>query len=228
MAARHRPPRAPRAGASDLQPWLKEIETTIGLPEAEQLAIAERLLDWTTRNIQLDALPPMPKDPLATAGTAETLLPALRGELGPGYGHLPLEILLYGHGDAQERARIFILLCRQAGIDAVMLGFQSEQSTARRGWLPAVLWAASSICSTRRWGCRFLGRKGRESRRSTRSTRTRSFCEQLDVEGLPPYPVTESDLKQGVYGDDRCASRRRSRGGCSSCKRRCRPRRGWP
>src|SRR5689334_24237710 len=47
-----------------LRPWLKEVEASVGLPEAEQLAAAERLLDWTTRNIQLDPLPAMPKDPL--------------------------------------------------------------------------------------------------------------------------------------------------------------------
>ena len=73
------------------------------------------------RNIQLDPLPPVPRDPLATAGAGETIMPSARGEVGPGYAHLPIEILLYGHGDAQERARIFILLCRQVGIDAVML-----------------------------------------------------------------------------------------------------------
>ena len=127
-----------------LAPWLKEIESSVGLPEAEQLAKAERLLDWTTRNIQLDPLPPIPKDPLATAGSTETVLPSVRGEVGPGYAHLPLEILLYGHGDAQERARVFILLCRQVGIDVAMLGFPEEQSTVRRGWLPA------AGCSVRR------------------------------------------------------------------------------
>ena len=34
----------------------------------------------------------IPKDPLATAGSTETVLPSVRGEVGPGYAHLPLEM----------------------------------------------------------------------------------------------------------------------------------------
>jgi hypothetical protein len=185
--------------APRLKPWLKEIETSVGLPEAEQLATAERLLDWTTRNIQLDPLPAMPKDPLATAGTPEAMLPSARGEIGPGYAQAPLEILLYGHGDAHERARIFILLCRQVGIDAVMLAFPEEQSTARRGWLPAALIGGKLYLFDTSLGLPIPGPGCKGIATLDQVRKEPSILRQLDVEGLGKYPVSETDFKQGIW-----------------------------
>ncbi len=178
--------------------WLKKIEKEVGLPEAEQLATAERMLDWTTRNIQLDTLPPQPKDPLATAGTTETVLPSFRGEVGPGYGHLPLETLLYGRGDAHERARIFILLCRQAGIDAVMLGFSVDQSVARRGWLPAVLIGGKLYLFDSSLGLPLAGPEGQGIATLDQVIKEPALLKQADVPGVAAYPITEKDLKLGV------------------------------
>jgi tetratricopeptide (TPR) repeat protein len=115
----------------------------MGLPEAEQLAATERLFDWTIRNIQLDPLPPPLPAAAATVETTEAhkarVSPALRGELGPGYSQLPVQVLLYGHGDALERARIFIQLCRQAGIDAVLLAVDDAKLQTPTPWAVAVL-----------------------------------------------------------------------------------------
>jgi hypothetical protein len=181
-----------------MQPWLKQIEATIGLPEAEQLAKAERLLDWVARNVQLDALPAMPKEPLASAGQGEAALPAERGEAGPGYGHLPLEILLYGHGDALERARIFILLCRQVGIDAVMLGFAEEQSATRRGWAPAALVGGKLYLFETALGLPVPAAEGNGIATLDEILKEPKLLDQLNVEGLPAYPVSAKDLKQGA------------------------------
>lgn len=178
--------------------WLKQVEKEIGLPEAEQLATAERMLDWTTRNIQLDVLPPQPKAPLATAGTTETVLPSFRGEVGPGYGHLPMETLLYGHGDAHERGRVFILLCRQAGIDAVMLGFPEEQSVARRGWLPAVLVGGKLYLFDTSLGLPLPGPEGKGIATLDEVIKEPALLKQADVAGVAAYPITEKDLKLGV------------------------------
>jgi hypothetical protein len=180
------------------QPWLKEIESSVGLPEAEQLATAERLLDWVARNIQLDKLPPMPEEPRATTGAEKTVLPADRGEVGPGYSNLPLETLLYGHGDAHERARVFILLCRQAGIDAVMLGFPQEQSTGYRGWCPAVLVGDKLYLFDTLLGLPLPGPEGKGIATLDNIVKDPQLLRQLDVAGVPAYPVSEKDLKRGV------------------------------
>jgi tetratricopeptide (TPR) repeat protein len=121
-----------RVGAppEHLQPWLKQLEKTNEPRIVEQIIAAEAAFDWTIRNIRLDELPPPPKGPSATVGgdpSANT--PPLRGELGPGYGHTPANILLYGHGDAWERSRIFLLLARQLGIEGAMLAISDPQST---------------------------------------------------------------------------------------------------
>jgi tetratricopeptide (TPR) repeat protein len=181
-----------------LRPWLKEIEAAVGLPEAEQLGAAERLLDWTTRNIQLDPLPASPKDPLATAGSTETVLPSFRGEAGPGYSQLPIETLIYGHGDAQQRARIFILLCRQIGIDAVMLGFREEQSTSFRGWLPATLIGGKLYLFDTALGLPIPGPDGKGIAMLDQVNKEPAVLRQLDMPGVAAYPITDADIKRGV------------------------------
>jgi hypothetical protein len=57
---------------------------------------------------------------------------------GPGYAGTPWHVLLYGQGDAYQRARVFIGLLRQLRVDAVMLGVGTKIERAQ-AWLPAVL-----------------------------------------------------------------------------------------
>jgi len=124
--------------------WIKE-SLTPALPEDErettpqQLAAVLQLFDWTIRNIQLDAFPPTEEDTPAGADSTEdkNARPPQRGVPGPGYQRYPYETMLYGHGDVYERMRVFIELCRQQGIEAVILGF--EELKGVRPWAVAVL-----------------------------------------------------------------------------------------
>ncbi len=146
---------AERPDDADLAPWLKELETARGEPHAYELSLAARLFDWTVRNIQLDALLPFPGQAAGPAGKPPAgktpaskaqadgpadVSPLKQAMSGPGYTAFPWQTLLYGRGDAWQRARIFILLCRQQQIDAVMLAFDDPRASPRpRPWLPAVL-----------------------------------------------------------------------------------------
>lgn len=120
-----------------------------------ELARAERLFDWTIRNIQLERLPPMPAEEAAGPGTGPSpsliagvgsaanermpLPAAARGEPGPGYRHDPWQTLLLGHGDAWERARVFIALGRQQDLEIVMLATEDPQTNRPPSpWLPAL------------------------------------------------------------------------------------------
>jgi tetratricopeptide (TPR) repeat protein len=184
----------------ELKSWLKQLEQSAGLPEAEQLTAAERLFDWTIRNLQLDPLPPMPKPPVATVDPTtnerrDPVSPAQSGELGPGYGHLPVQILLYGHGDAHERARIFIQLCRQAGIDAVMLGLIDDASPIPRPWVPAALIGGQLYLFDTALGVPIPGLEGKGIATLDQVAKQPDLLKALDVEGQPPYPVGEKDLK---------------------------------
>ena len=69
---------------------------------AESLERAKSLFDWTVRNIQLEFSHPRQ-------------IP-----------QFPRETLFFGRGTAADRAWVFILLCRQAGIDAAILGLEDK------------------------------------------------------------------------------------------------------
>ena len=179
----------------ELAEWLKQVEKQVGVAEAEQLAAAERMFDWTIRNIQLDPLPPPPKGPVATAGAStDPVAPAALGEVGPGYRNLPLELLVQGRGDALERARIFILLCRQLNIDVVMLGLIEEDSPAPRGWVPAVLVKGELYLFDTSLGLLIPGPEGKGIATLAQVLAEPQLLRQLDIEGLN-YPVAAEDLK---------------------------------
>jgi tetratricopeptide (TPR) repeat protein len=125
-----------------LQAWLQQ--TALPPKEAKKLAVSHALFDWTIRNIQLDELLEYPKTSAAgpVAGSLSDPTagwpPPMRAVPGPGYAGYPWHVLMYGHGDAYQRSRVFMLLLRQLQIDAVMLGIDTKVGRAQP-WLPAVL-----------------------------------------------------------------------------------------
>jgi tetratricopeptide (TPR) repeat protein len=186
---------------SDFQPWLAELEQSLGIDDAEKLALAQRLFDWTIRNIQLDPLPPQPAPPRATTETNDpasvrAALPGpLRGELGPGYGHLPWQTLLYGHGDAWERSRIFIQVARQAGIDAVMLAVPETQGTGgTRPWIAAVLLRGQLYLFDAALGSPIPGPGGKGIATLEEVVADPGLLRVLDLPGDVAYPIGADDL----------------------------------
>jgi tetratricopeptide (TPR) repeat protein len=180
-----------------LAPWLAEFEKSAGVSEAEQLAAAERMFDWTVRNIQLDPLPPPPPGPAATVGQASTdPIPAsMLGQLGPGYGHVPLMTLLEGHGDAWERARVFILLCRQSGVPAVMLGYLDEEvANTPIPWVPGVLIGSELYLFDTQLGLPLPGPGGKGIATLVQARDDAAILSQLDIEGGPKYPLNKDKL----------------------------------
>jgi hypothetical protein len=108
--------------------------------QREQLATAVKLFDWTIRNVQLDPLLPAPSDIVAGPGGQESVAASQRGIAGPGYTAYPWQVMLMGHGDAWQRASVFLVLVRQAGIPAVMLAAEDAGPAAKhQPLLPAVL-----------------------------------------------------------------------------------------
>jgi hypothetical protein len=100
--------------------WLREISNWASGDQLDDLPRAQKLFDWTVRNIQLDADLPQ-RVPL-----------------------LPWENLFYGRGTSQERAWVFILLARQQGIDAALLAVEepaekgTDEETSLRPWVVGV------------------------------------------------------------------------------------------
>lgn len=191
---------APRPAPADLQPWLTDLEKRLGISQADRVRAAERMFDWTICNIQLDKLPPPPKAAAAGVGSDLASRPApVRGEKGPGYWQLPWQALLYGHADAWQRSRVFLLMCRQAGITAHMLGVQDEAgSGAVRPWLCGVLVEGQLYLFDSELGLPILGPGGSGIATLEQVVADPGLIRAMDIPGETPYPVTNEELK-GVH-----------------------------
>lgn len=128
-----------RTEDSQNQKYIRELMVRLN-PEldpedADRLGDAILLFDWVTRNIQLED----PLDPADDKVDDYRLVPdsslerASAGIPGLGYRRFIWQILVYGRGDYVEKARIFSGLCRQQGIESVLL------LTDGKPWLVAVL-----------------------------------------------------------------------------------------
>jgi hypothetical protein len=159
--------------------WLRDISRWAVGDSFNKLARAEALFDWTVRNIQLDA----------DANRA---------------AERPWQTLLYGRGTAEQRAWVFALLCRQQGLDVVMLGFAlpSVEGAAAtpsqpQFWLPALVDEDQLYLFDTRLGLPIPGpdRKGVATLKQVGDND--ALLRQLDLEGSP-YPVTAEQLKNVV------------------------------
>lgn len=192
---------SPRAADAELEAWITEHVAAKDSLEAEQLIVANRLFDWTVRNIQLEELLPYPAD-VATQPTpqpgqvAQTVVPPpQRGIPGPGYRFFPWQTLLYGRGDSWQRARVFILLCRQQGIDALMLAFPGKTTTPRpRPWLAATLVGGQLYLFDTRLGLPIFGVGGRGIATLEQVLADRQLLDTLTLDDGHRYEVDSADL----------------------------------
>jgi tetratricopeptide (TPR) repeat protein len=96
--------------------WCRDISQWARGQTLSDLEAVAALFDWTVRNIQLDE--------------PDAVTPILH----------PWQALAYGHGSVELRAWAFIELCRQQGVDAVIL-----QPAAGADGTPAPLLAAALV-----------------------------------------------------------------------------------
>lgn len=172
--------------------------------EVDQLTVAERLFDWTIRNVQLETTIPYPFDPVelttGAAATREPLLPPpKRGIPGPGYQVHPWQALLYGRADSLARARVFIQLARQQGIDVVMLAFPGLTTPPRaRPWLPAVLVRDQLYLFDAELGLAIPGPDGQGIATLQQIRADPSLLDELDVGTDDTYRVAAEDMKSVI------------------------------
>lgn len=189
----------------------KERELPAGLEtagispkSAKKLAQCFALFDWTVRNIQLEELRPYPPQtvagPLAGPDAADEFAdwpPPMRGVRGPGYDKYPWHILLFGRGDAYQRARVFMLLVRQLRIEAVMLAIDAKGGRAEP-WLPAVALDEGLFLFDTRLGLAIPGPEGQGIATLAQVVRDPGLLESLDIEERHTYPVRRTDLDKVV------------------------------
>ncbi|MDP6446160.1 MAG: hypothetical protein QF805_20390, partial [Pirellulaceae bacterium] len=187
-----------------LRAWVDQQGDQLTAEQKEQLLIAERMFDWTVRNIQLDEMPPPPKrnavGPTSTESQGEQALsPPARAVIGPGYTLFPHEALLYGHGDAHQRGRLFIRLCQQQHIDAVMLAIDRGRGQTDQ-WIPAALIGGELYLFDPQLGLPIPTPTGGVATLSA-ARQDPAVLAQLSLEDLP-YPVQSGDLKSVVVEID--------------------------
>jgi hypothetical protein len=145
--------------------WFRDISRWAQGSDFNDVARAAALFDWTVRNVQLvpDA------DALA---------------------HRPWEIVLFGRGTAEQRAWAFAMLCRQQGMDVVILFTPPPESTF---WLPALVLDKELYLFDTRLGLAIPGPDGKGVATLRQVQQDRQLLRQLDLEGSP-YPMTAEAL----------------------------------
>lgn len=134
-----------------MQAWLASRQDTLGPDDVADLSAAYLLFDWTIRNVLLVELPEQVRDeaavPLGNSPdiTQMPLPVARRGYPGPGYMAKPWHVVMLGHGDAWQRARVFGLLCRQQGLEVIQLATADPSDANQlRPWV-AALWLGDQL-----------------------------------------------------------------------------------
>lgn len=191
--------------AGDDHPRLKWIPE-LGLPRrpTQALIAAHLLFDWTIRNVQLDELLAYPKTAVAgpaadgsnedpTAGWP----PPMQAIPGPGYTGHPWHVLMYGRGDAYQRARVFIGLLRQLRIDAVMLSIDTKIGRAQP-WLPAVLIENELYLFDPALGLAIPGPGGVGTATLKQALADPAILASLNIGDSYVYPVQHTNLDQVV------------------------------
>lgn len=156
--------------------WLRDISNHARADQFEDLAVAERLFDWTVRNIQLE--------PDADSDAA--------------FRYRPFETLLRGRGTATDRAWLFILLGRQQGLDVVMLAIADDEGKSERLWLPALLSGGELYLFDARLGLPIPGPQGRPAATLAQVADDDQLLRRLDLDEAHRYPVRAEDLKHVV------------------------------
>lgn len=148
--------------------WLNDISQTQLTGQPSDLELAQRLFDWTVRNIQLEVADrPAPE--------------------------VPWKVLLRGRGTALERTWVFILLARQQGLDVVLLA--TGDGDQLEPWLPALLHEGQLYLFDAQLGLAIPGPEGQGAATLEQARSDDGLLRQLDLEGKP-YPISSEDLAQ--------------------------------
>lgn len=173
----------------------QQAQTTTQLAAAEndlKLLKAAWLFDWTTRNIRLKQTHWDARLPSSEAERDLPLVPP------PGAEYQVWQSLLLGQGDAVQRGRIFLLLCRQAGIDVVILGLGSPaDKRPPREWAAAAVIGEYLYLFDAELGIAIPGPAGAEHGTLADLREHPELLSALDTEEFP-YPVESEDLDRIV------------------------------
>lgn len=172
--------------------WVESQREVLGTDNANSLHRALQLFDWTVRNIQLEPLvatemaPPAPDLPFGLEFR------------GAGYRQTTDQTLFRGMGDQWQRARVFIQLCRQADIDACVLGIPDSDGQNVKEWLVGVLIGEQIFLFEPGLGLPVPGPDQVGIATLAQARSEPSVLRRLTVQGWFDYPIDNSMVQQTV------------------------------
>lgn len=157
--------------------WLRDTARFAVGDETDPLRRAERIFDWTTRNIQLiPADAPQAKVPL-----------------------LPWHILMFGRANELDRAWLFQLLARQQQLDVVLLAYPDAAPDAKpqnmKRWCAALLHDKQLYLFDARIGAPIRAKDGLRTATLVQAAADDGLLRALDLEGKP-YPAKAADIQK--------------------------------
>ncbi len=172
--------------------WLRDIAAWARGDDPSELARACRLFDWVVLNIQLDS-----QERVRTLPSGDILV------------QKPWETLLLGHGSAIDRAWVYVLLCRQEGLDAAVLSVNRAPVGEEPRW---DMWAVGVLINGQiyvfepalgmpipaRDGVKVLDGEGLVITPATLDELAAddNLLRRMDADPRNPYPVRASQLEQ--------------------------------
>jgi hypothetical protein len=175
-----------------LENWFTNLEKEVGEETCSRLRTANRLFDWTIRNIAYEPL--VPTDP-APPAPKFSLGMKFRGA---GYRQTDYQTLWRGTGDSLQRSGVFTQLCRQAGIPAFVLATQSTDTGAIDPWCVGVLVGkeiylfepelSTHVAVPNQPGIATLAQARKDA----------AVMRRLSVPGFFDYPKSKSDIQQTI------------------------------
>ncbi len=139
MAANYQPDS--KSEEDELGKIMMALHEGLSQKDGESLAHAVRIFDWIVRNVQLLPEVHYTEAEAADAQLYEGTRASERGLPGLGYQRFPSQVLVYGRGDFAEKAKLFINMLQQVGLDSIVLtfdGVDSEGNPSAVPWCVAV------------------------------------------------------------------------------------------
>lgn len=172
--------------------WIEGKRDELGEENTQSLRRALQMFDWTVRNIQLEPLVATEPAPPAPP------LPAGLEFRGAGYRQTTTQTLFRGVGDQWQRARVFIQLCRQANLDACVLGRIGGDGQAEEAWTVGVLIGSDLYLFDPGLGLPVPGPDQTGIATLEQARKDPSVLRRLTVQGWFDYPVDNQMIQQTV------------------------------
>ncbi len=157
---------------------LRDAAGSVEPKKIDDVSVAQALFDWTIRNIQCE--PPAGANPTPEEQWLDR--------------HLPGETLFYGRGTPIQRAWLFTLLARQAGLDVVLLATPDPRNPKQlRPWVTALVSDGELYLFDYTYGLPIPGPGGKGVATLSQAAADDAILRQMDTADRP-YPRRAADL----------------------------------